>query len=66
MLLCYETGIKDNITGEYVIHLPSWSRTVNYHGTTIEYKHEANAHADSIVLDGPTKVPLRVLVRITL
>ena len=59
-----ETGIKDNITGEYVIPLPSWSRIVYYKGTKIEYKHEANKHADTIVLDGPTNVPFRVLVGI--
>lgn len=54
------------MTGQYIINLPSWSRTVYYNGTKIEYSHAANQYADSIVLDGPTKVPLRVVVSILL
>ncbi|KAJ7365947.1 hypothetical protein OS493_002685 [Desmophyllum pertusum] len=54
-------GIKDHLTGEYIIHLPTWSKAIYYKGTRIEYKHDQNEFDDSIVLDGPTKVPLRVV-----
>lgn len=64
MCLIYQTGIKDHLTGEYIIHLPTWSKAIYYKGTRIEYKHDQNEFDDSIVLDGPTKVPLRVVVRI--
>lgn len=57
-------GIKDNVTGNYIINLPSWSRTVYYQGTQIRYTHEENMCDDSIELDGPTTVPLRVVVSV--
>ena len=57
-----QTGIKDNSTGQYIISLPSWSRTVYYNGTRIEYSHDANLYADEIKLDGPITAPLRVVV----
>ncbi|XP_078372204.1 A disintegrin and metalloproteinase with thrombospondin motifs 6-like isoform X1 [Oculina patagonica] len=53
-------GIKDHLTGQYIIKLPSWSVAVYYNGTRIEYKHEENRFNDSIMVDGPTKVPLRM------
>ena len=62
IVVFYRLGIKDNLTGQYIINLPSRSRTVYYKGTRIEYVH--NNNQDSIALDGPTKVPFRVLVRV--
>ncbi|KAL9986875.1 hypothetical protein ACROYT_G001084 [Oculina patagonica] len=53
-------GIKDHETGQYIITMPTWSKVVYYKGTRIEYHHEDNRFADSIVVDGPTKVPLRM------
>ena len=58
----YQIGIKDHLTGQYIIRPPSWSRAVYHKGTRIEYSHNANQYADSITVDGPTKVPLRVVV----
>ena len=60
--LLISVGIKDNVTDNYIINLPSWSRTVYYQGTQIRYEHEDNKYDDSIELDGPTKAPLRVVV----
>lgn len=57
-----QIGIKDHLTGRYIINLPSWSRTVYYKGTRIQYVH--NSNQDSIALDGPTKVPFRIVVSI--
>ncbi|XP_068692661.1 A disintegrin and metalloproteinase with thrombospondin motifs 16-like [Montipora foliosa] len=54
-------GIKDDSTGKYIIRLPSWSTSIYYKGTRIEYEHNDHKYADSISLDGPTKVPLRVM-----
>ena len=59
-----QTGIKDHLTGKYIISLPSWSRTVYYKGTKIEYSHNDNLYADEIKLDGPTTEPLRVVVSV--
>ncbi|KAL9986867.1 hypothetical protein ACROYT_G001075 [Oculina patagonica] len=55
-------GIKDHLTGQFIIKLPSGSKTVYYKGTRIEYRHSGRRSVDSIVVDGPTKVPLRLLV----
>lgn len=54
-------GIKDDSTGKYIIRLPSWSTSIYYKGTRIEYEHNDHKYADSISLAGPTKVPLRVV-----
>ncbi|KAK2559265.1 A disintegrin and metalloproteinase with thrombospondin motifs 6 [Acropora cervicornis] len=54
-------GIQDNSTGTYIIALPSLSRSIYYKGTRINYKHSQYKYADSISLDGPTQVPLRVV-----
>ena len=56
------SGIKDDLTGQYIISLPSWSKTVYYKGTRIEYEHEDNKYDDLLVVDGPTNIPLRVVV----
>ena len=58
-----ETGIQDLVTGMYVTNPLLGSRTIYYKGTRIEYKNDKPQYADSIVVDGPTKVPLRVSVR---
>ena len=62
LFLC-QTGVRDNQTGEYIISLPSWSRAVYYKGARIEYEHKQNIYDDSIIVDGPTKVPLEIVVR---
>ncbi|XP_027060235.1 A disintegrin and metalloproteinase with thrombospondin motifs 1-like [Pocillopora damicornis] len=55
-------GVKDPHTGEYIINLPSWSRTVYYNGTKIEYEHKDNRYDDSIFVAGPTKIPIEIVV----
>lgn len=60
----YQIGVKDHLTGQYIIRLPSRSRTVYYKGTKIQYIHTNKE--ESISLDGPTNVPFRVVVSITI
>ena len=55
-------GIKDHLSGEYIIHLPTYSRTVYYNGTKIAYIRNGYEYADSLEIDGPTNIPLRVVV----
>lgn len=58
-----QTGVKDPHTGEYIINLPSWSRTIYYNATKIEYEHKDNRYDDSIFVAGPTKIPIEIVVR---
>lgn len=55
-------GIKDHLTGQYIIHLPTYSRTVYYNGTKIAYIRNGYEYADSLEIDGPTNIPLRGVV----
>ena len=55
-------GIKDHLSGQYIIHLPTYSRTVYYNGTKIAYIRNGYEYADYLEIDGPTNIPLRVVV----
>ena len=55
-------GIKDHLSGQYIIHLPTYSRTVYYNGTKIAYIRNGYEYADSLAIDGLTNIPLRVVV----
>ena len=62
VFLSHPQGIQDNSTGEYIITHPTWSKVVHYNGTRIAYIHEDNKYDDKIKIDGPTTLPLRVVV----
>ena len=61
ILLSYFAGIQ-NTEGEYMIQLPSWSRTIEAAGTTITYIHEDNRYADRIYIPGPIQYELNLMV----
>ena len=62
VFLSHPQGIQDNSTGEYIITHPTWSKVVHYNGTRIAYIHEDNKYDDKIKINGPTTLPLRVVV----
>ena len=51
-----------NTEGEYLINLPTWSKTIEAAGTTITYIHEDNRYADRIYIPGPIQYELNLMV----
>ena len=49
--------------GEYMIGLPTWSKSVDVAGTTISYIHEDNKYQDRIYIPGPITHPINLVVR---
>ena len=47
---------------EYLINLPSWSKTIEAAGTTISYIHEDNKYQDRIYIPGPTTREIKLVV----
>lgn len=62
MIVCY-IGIQ-NIKGEYLINLPSWSRTVYKAGTKIQYIRKSGPDNDEIIIPGPVNQPLKLVVSV--
>jgi len=56
-------GIQD-AGGNYIIELPTWSKTIYYAGAKIVYTHEDNEYRDTLdIIGNPTTAPLKVKVR---
>ena len=55
------TGVRDK-EGEYVISLPTYSRTVVFAGTKIVYTREQTQYNDKVKIEGPTTAVIQIVV----
>ncbi|XP_068687209.1 A disintegrin and metalloproteinase with thrombospondin motifs 6-like isoform X1 [Montipora foliosa] len=53
-------GVK-NWEGNYIIRIPSWSRTVFTAGTKVHYYHESAIYLDKVYIPGPTTKNLTIV-----
>jgi hypothetical protein len=60
-----DIGVQD-LKGEYILKLPSWSKTVYKAGTRIKYIRKANLYNDEIIIPGPVNQQLKLVVRVVL
>ena len=54
-------GVRDK-EGEYVISLPTYSRTVVFAGTAIVYTREQTQYNDKVKIEGPTTAVIQIVV----